>query len=144
MFAMFMVCALSNIMGHLSGDLPTTVGKLFFRTFFIPCQFVSFLLPIPLEIREQGIVSGFKLLRWGNIEAYELTSPSRYSAPPNSAILTVRLRHVLKALPPKRLRVPLEKRSEIEVLLSRYLSDWPTNAAISNDASALPSRSLEV
>ena len=36
------------------------------------------------------------------------------------------MRRLLKALPPAKIPIPPERREEVDVVLSRYLSDWPT------------------
>jgi hypothetical protein len=94
-----------------------------------------------LEIREKGIVSRGKLLRWGNIESYEWTSDGEDNkefqvaadgslAPVLPAcVLEVHMRRLLKALPPSRILVPPERREAVDAVLSRYLSDWPRAAS---------------
>ncbi len=74
-----------------------------------------------LEIREQGIIRNGKLLRWGNMESYEWTS-KRLCA----LCLKIRLRRLLKALPPVEIKVSPMQRPAVDALLCRYLSDWPT------------------
>ena len=53
-----------------------------------------------LEIREKGIVSRGRLLRWGNIESYEWISEVVGWGKPSPVVLKVHVRRLLKALPP--------------------------------------------
>lgn len=78
-----------------------------------------------LELREQGIVCRGKLFRWRNIESY-------HRGPPKESLkeyefLRLRLRRLLKILPPTQIAVPAERRSDADAVLSRYLSYWPTD-----------------
>jgi serine/threonine protein kinase len=78
-----------------------------------------------LEIREKGIVSRGKLLRWGNIESYEWTEVEwEYDS-----VLKVHMRRLLKALPPTKIPVQAKRREAVDAVLSRYLSDWPGAAS---------------
>jgi serine/threonine protein kinase len=98
------------------------------RGFYIPltlAEFVgvaSLIIGGRLEIREQGIIFLGKLLRWGNIESYEWDFGGRHPF----IVLELRLRRLLKALPPTRIPIPPEQRNAVDAVLSRYLSDWPT------------------
>jgi hypothetical protein len=82
-----------------------------------------------LEIREKGIVSRGRLLRWGNIELYEWISEVVGWGKPSPVALKVHVRRLLKALPPERIPVPSERREAVDAVLSRYLSDWPMAAS---------------
>jgi hypothetical protein len=86
--------------------------------------------PLPpnfVEIREQGIFNKGRLLRWGNIESYEWHTDTTIWGTAHET-LKIRQRRVLKAMPPVRLYVRFEMRTEVNALLSRYLSDWPSAA----------------
>jgi hypothetical protein len=74
-----------------------------------------------LEIREKGVVSRGKLLRWGNIESYEWTEGEQ--------TIRFNVRRLLKAFPPVRISIPLAQREAVDAVLSRYLSDWPGAAS---------------
>ena len=89
--------------------------------FSFPLYFYFWPLQGQTEIREQGIIRNGKLLRWGNMESYEWAS--NRLAP---LFLKIRLRRLLKALPPTQIKVRPEERAAVDAILSRYLSDWPT------------------
>jgi serine/threonine protein kinase len=89
--------------------------------FTLPITFYFWPLQGQLEIREQGIIRNGKLLRWGNIESYEWAS-SRLAP----LFLKIRLRRLLKALPPVEIKVSPKQHPAVDALLCRYLSDWPT------------------
>jgi len=82
-----------------------------------------------LEIREKGIVSRGRLLRWGNIESYEWISEVVGWGKPSPVVLKVHVRRLLKALPPTKIPIPPEWREAADAVLSRYLSDWPRAAS---------------
>jgi serine/threonine protein kinase len=104
---------------------PTSSSILWFLT-AVAWSGSEMILDGRLEIREKGIVSKGKLLRWGNIESYEWISEVVGWVKPSPVVLKVHVRRLLKALPPTKIPIPPERREEVNAMLSRYLSDWPT------------------
>ena len=65
------------------------------------------------------------MLSWGNIDSCEWSSESRRV---DFCGLRLRLRRVLKILPPVTILIPRDKREPVNALVARQLGDWPSDA----------------
>jgi hypothetical protein len=77
-----------------------------------------------LEFRQHGILTAVGFYRWPNIESYEWCE-----AETGRMILQLKLRRRHPILPPVRIKVPAAKTAEVEAIMSRFLSEWPTISA---------------
>jgi hypothetical protein len=84
--------------------------------------------PAPRRRRWGSPVAGLLLFGAGDL---------LYAKTVDFLILKVRMRRVLKALPPTRIPVPASQRAAVDALLYRYLSDWPTARAPAFDRPAV-------
>ncbi len=97
-----------------------------------------------LEVRVGGIMYMGSLYAWENIERYEWEmklQEMRYgltslglskSTETKKDVLRLHLRRSVYFLPPVNLQMPDGRRDEMEALLKRYLSEWPSGAPAAN------------
>jgi serine/threonine protein kinase len=106
---------------------------------FLSAGLVAFLHG-KLEVRVGGIMYGGSLYAWENIERYEwemefkenlhgmtflgLTKSTQIP----KETLRLHLRRSIQFLPPARIPIPNGRREDMEALLKRYLSEWPSGA----------------
>jgi serine/threonine protein kinase len=102
------------------GELPRNPAEgLLFRTIDALLWVLMFVLSGRVELRQSGIVTAVGFYGWSNIESYSW-SENR----PEYSVLDLRLRR-RHLLPSTRIRVAKSRRSEVEAIMVRFLSEWP-------------------
>jgi hypothetical protein len=85
-----------------------------------------------LEVRDRGILHHGRLISWLNIEGYDW-EPSMPGASvvlsitrPQKTALRLHVARRLTFLPPPRIAVRQEDSEQLETILNRHLSTWPS------------------
>ncbi len=87
---------------------------------FLLSQFIILLFGINrLEIRERGLYCEGQFTPWVRIESYHWETHSGH------AIMRITVRRLISILPPVRIKMPANRRDEVDALMRRHLSIWP-------------------
>jgi len=86
---------------------------------------ILYLLSGRLEFRQQGIVDSISFYRWSQIESFTWTQ----KPDTNTAILNLKLRGRHPILPAIRLKIEESRKADVDSVMRRFLSEWPSVAS---------------